>query len=427
MNPVFSSDDLRSAVARLPDNCLSAARQSALCQLLDRGLPTPRQEDWKYTDLAPLVALGNEWLKQAEKRPSATALDAESEAMMRRIDATWLVIADGFVRPDCLATAQAAGIDAMLLSEAGIELQFDAPLSDLNTALLVDGIFLRIPRQVALQKPIGIMIVDRAADGACLTQARIEIEVESKAIAEFVECHLSTGTAAHYANSIVNMRLGDRAEASYLRIQSRASRHHQTTRMTARLARDAVFNHGAFDLGGGLVRNDLCIDIEGPGVETRLTGAYLAADDQHVDNHTRVDHRVGPARSIQHYRGIAAGNGRCVWNGKAIVHVGADGTDAQQANHNLLLSDRAEVDAKPELEIYADDVKCSHGTTVGQLDAQALYYLQTRGIGRQEAVRLMTQAFVQSIVDRAPVVAAAQCLEQLVSARLGGIFEEVGI
>ncbi|MDX1500652.1 MAG: SufD family Fe-S cluster assembly protein, partial [Woeseiaceae bacterium] len=149
-----------------------------------------------------------------------------------------------------------------------------------------------------------------------------------------------------------------------------------------------------------------------------------ASDGQHLDNHTRVDHRVGPARSEQEYRGIATGSGRAVWNGKAIVHPGADGTDARQANHNLLLSGRAEIDAKPELEIYADDVRCSHGATIGQLDANALYYLQTRGIARREAERLLTRAFAHSVVARNPVPVLVDHVEALVDERLAGMLGE---
>jgi Fe-S cluster assembly protein SufD len=130
---------------------------------------------------------------------------------------------------------------------------------------------------------------------------------------------------------------------------------------------------------------------------------YLAEDGQHIDNHTRVDHKVGPARSEQEYRGILHGKSRAVWNGKAIVHAGADGTDADQANHNLLLSERCEIDTKPELEIYADDVKCSHGTTVGQLDETALFYLRTRGIDERGARELLTRAFAESILAKAPI------------------------
>jgi Fe-S cluster assembly protein SufD len=197
------------------------------------------------------------------------------------------------------------------------------------------------------------------------------------------------------------------------------------SRLTARLARDAVLNHAAFDLGGALVRNDIDVDIAGPGAAVNLQGLYLAHDRQHIDNHTRIDHRVGPATSVEEYRGILNDRARCVWNGKAIVHAGADGTDAQQTNRNLLLSAKAEIDTKPELEIYADDVKCSHGATVGQLDPDALFYLRTRGLDRAQAARALTRAFAAAIVDRIPVAAARRRIEQAIDERLTALIDGV--
>ena len=166
------------------------------------------------------------------------------------------------------------------------------------------------------------------------------------------------------------------------------------------------------------MRNDIVIGIANPGAEISFDGLYLAGEGQHIDNHTRVDHRVGPATSRQEYRGILNGRCRCVWNGKAIVHEGADGTDADQANHNLLLSEKAEIDAKPELEIYTDDVKCSHGTTVGQLDETSLFYLRTRGLDRQHAKQVLTHAFAAGLVSRVPVEAGKETVGRLVEARL---------
>jgi Fe-S cluster assembly protein SufD len=180
----------------------------------------------------------------------------------------------------------------------------------------------------------------------------------------------------------------------------------------------------SYDLGGGLVRNDVDIDINEAGADATFNGLFLAGDGQHIDNHTRVEHRVGPASSSQEYRGILNGRCRCVWNGKAIVHKGADGTDANQANHNLLLSDHAEIDAKPELEIYADDVKCSHGTTVGQLDETALFYLRSRGINKRQATQILTHAFAADLVARAPVATAKDAITALVEKRLGELIKE---
>lgn len=420
MTTALAIDDLRSIVEQLPPNPLAGTRLAALEHLAAHGVPTVRQEDWKYTDLSGVVALSNEWL--ARTAPAAEPQVIDVPGITHNIDAHWLIIADGVIDDTSLASAAAAGIEVSRLSETRPDLDFAAPLADLNTALLLDGLHIRVER--AVDKPIGLLLVDRVQDDVSVSQARIEIDVAANASAGFIEYHHSTGPAGHYANCLVNLAVAGGATANYVRVQTRAAEHSVTGRLAARLDRDSTFRHATFDLGGALVRNDLAIDIAAPGATADFFGVYLAGEGQHIDNHTRVDHRVGPAQSNQEYRGIATGNGRGVWNGKAIVHEGADGTDARQANHNLLLSEKAEIDAKPELEIYADDVKCSHGTTVGQLDASALYYLRTRGIGRREAERLLTHAFAHSIVAQTPIDGLAEILGALVEARLTDILAE---
>jgi Fe-S cluster assembly protein SufD len=276
----------------------------------------------------------------------------------------------------------------------------------------------------ATEKPLGLLVIDEAVASAGVSQANVEIEVAPGCDAEIVEYHHSSGAADHYSNSVIALQIDQAAHVGYVRIQDRRLGHVQTGRISAALGADARLNMASYDLGGGMIRNDVDIDIVNPGVDAVFNVLYLAGDGQHIDNHTRVDHRVGPAKSSQEYRGILNGRCRCVWNGKAIVHKGADGTDANQANHNLLLSENAEIDAKPELEIYADDVKCSHGTTVGQLDEAALFYLRSRGMDKQQSIRILTHAFAADLVGRAPVAAAKDTITVLVEKRLANLIEE---
>lgn len=424
MTARLAMDALRRAVERLPDDGLSAARTAGLERLTERGMPTLRDEDWKYTDLSAIVELSNGWLAAKAPLPAAGGLEAEIAAITAAWDAHWLVIANGEVLHGPLADLQLDGVSAALLSRSGREVGIEAPLSDFNAALLRDGIEIRIDRTFAAAKPIGLLMIDSAGDVQGVAQSRIDITLEAGATASIIEYHTSSGTAGHYANSVVGLELRAGASADYLRLQDRGRGHSQTGRLDARLQRDSSLEHCAIDVGGGLVRNDLDIAIEERGASATFSGLYLAGRDQHIDNHTRVDHRVGPARSEQEYRGILSRAARAVWNGKAIVRKGADGTDAQQANHNLLLSEDAEIDAKPELEIYADDVKCSHGTTIGQLDDTAIYYLRTRGIELREARRLLTDAFAQSIVARAPIESVRERLAALVAERLAALSAE---
>lgn len=421
--PALSIDAFRSAVSGLPDNSLRPARLNALEHLDKFGLPSTRHEDWKYTDLTSIVDISNRWLADgAMLAPTASNQDAMA-AIRETIDAHWLVVSNGVIADESLADARAAGISVTPLSETTSALDIDAPLADFNTALLRDGLHIHIAATRSLDKPIGFLIIDDATSRICVAQARIEIQLAANSEADFVEYHASFGDADHYSNTIIELRLGDGAKASFVRIQDRSLNHSQTTRLKATLECNSRFDYCGFDLGGRLIRNDLHVDIVGHGASAAFHGLYLAGDDQHIDNHSRVDHRVGPAASMQEYRGILTGDSRCIWNGKAIVHAGADGSDAKQANHNLLLSDKSEIDAKPELEIYADDVKCSHGTTVGQLDESALFYLRSRGLSKQHAVQVLTRAFAGSIVNKSPIAALHQCIAGMVETKLGQLVD----
>ena len=375
-------------------------------------LPTTRDEDWKYTDLSRARDITSRWL-DAGCETVAAEIDDDITRITSSIDATWFVIANGELR----LPGDTPGVSAQRLDSAPVA---DSALAELNTALLLDGLRVRI--EGTLEKPIGLLLIDGAADAAT-SQTYVEIEFAANSAGEVIEYHASLGATDHYANVIIDITVGDNAAANHVRIQDRDLSHVQTARTVVNVGRDARFSSTGFDLGGGLIRNDIVIDIAHPGAEISFDGLYLADEGQHIDNHTRVDHRAGPATSRQEYRGILNGKCRCVWNGKAIVHQGADGTDADQANHNLLLSEKAEIDAKPELEIYTDDVKCSHGTTVGQLDETSLFYLRTRGLDRQHAKRILTHAFAAGLVSRIPVESSREAVGKLVEARLAVVIQ----
>ncbi|MGI9248838.1 MAG: Fe-S cluster assembly protein SufD [Woeseiaceae bacterium] len=417
----LSIDDLRDVVRQLPDNGLTPARQAALAHLDEHGLPTLRDEDWKYTDLSPLVDISNRWLTAGGQQQSPVVQNDAVEAIVNSIDATWLVIANGAIDDRFFGISTDNGVELSRFSDAPSPFAMERPLADLNTALLQDGLRVRVTGSLA--RPVGILVIDRAGASAAVAQACVDIEVEPGASAEFIEYHVSDGDEDHYSNSVLSLAIGDNADVNHVRIQNRSIRHAQTGRTSISLGRDARLHMASYDLGGGLIRNDVDIDLSEPGAEVNFDGLYLAGDGQHIDNHTRVDHRVGPATSSQEYRGILNGKCRCVWNGKAIVHKDADGTDASQANHNLLLSDHAEIDAKPELEIYAEDVKCSHGTTVGQLDETALLYLRSRGLDKLHAKQVLTHAFAADLVLRAPVTAVREAITDIVETRLAELVE----
>lgn len=418
MTTNLAVEALRHTVAKLPGDTLTAFRQAAVSRLADRGLPTVHDEDWKYTDLSPIVELGNRWLSLPDGGGTGRDLPSLVERICREIDADWIVIANGDLPHRQLKELALAGVRARLLSASGRNIAIDSPLGDLNTALLKDGLDLRIDRNFQGNKPLGILLTDGTGAGPGLSQQRVNIELTEGASAEIIEYHASCGDGEHFSNTVVNIGVAGDACLRYVRLQDRATHHSHANSCEVRLGRNGSLRYLGLDLGGKLVRNDLRISLADPGADAALTGLYLAGNGQHIDNHIRVDHRVGPATSNQEYRGILQGAARAVWNGKAIVHPGADGTDARQENHNLLLSEQAEIDAKPELEIYADDVKCSHGTTIGQLDESALYYLRTRGIGEFDARRLLTEAFARIVVETTPIESLRSTLADLVGVRL---------
>lgn len=425
---------LERAVSGLPADALDAVRRDAMARFMVTGFPHPKLEDWKYTNLAPAVELSNAWLRDPGLPQDVPAIDAGLRqsilAATASIDAHWLVIANGAIDGATLgqlSTGEVEGLEAWSSAQRGDtpEVFVGEPMSRFNAALLRDVLHVRIAAGTVVDKPVGVLVIDDAGSEPGVSQTRAVIDLGDNARAQFIELHVSTGGNGHFANGVIELVLASGAQADYVRLQERGAGHFQVNRLTARLARDALLNHAAFDLGGELVRNDIDVDIAEPGASVSLQGLYLAHGRQHIDNHTRIDHRVGPAKSVEEYRGILNDRARCVWNGKAIVHAGADGTDAQQTNRNLLLSAKAEIDTKPELEIYADDVKCSHGATVGQLDPNALFYLQTRGLDRTEAARALTRAFAAAVVDRIPVISARSRIEQAIHARLNTLIDGV--
>lgn len=370
-------------------------------------LPTTRDENWKYTDLARVRDISLRWLEAGATSPPLS-LEEKIAAVTDSIDADWIIFSNGVLRD--LPSQEGLACEKLESAPAS-----DDALAELNAALLRDGLRLRIGGPLA--KPIGLLFID-GGKATTVSQGYVEIEAARSASAEIIEFHTSVGEADQYANTVLKISVGDNAAVGHVRIQDRGLNHVQTSATCVDVGRDGRFRSASFDFGGGLIRNDLNIDIARPGADVSFDGLYLAGDQQHIDNHTRVDHRVGPATSRQEYRGILNGKCRCVWNGKVIVHEGADLTDADQANHNLLLSSKAEIDTKPELEIYTDDVKCSHGTTVGQLDDTALFYLRTRGLDKRHATQVLTRAFAAGLISRVPVESATAAVSRLMEERL---------
>ena len=422
-------DSLEAAVAKLPPGPLSPVRERAARIFRADGFPDTGDEDWKYTNLASAASVSNRWLTaggaSATGAPDRVLHDEAAQNIIEQVDADWLIIRSGEIDAAEIAALQLPPeVSVTPLSSAATlpEIALDTPMSAFNAALLVDGLRIKVSSGARVERPLGLLYVD--APNGSVSQNRVIVDVAEDAQVKLLECGVSLEDGAQFSNSVTQVELGKNALAKHVRIQYRSEGHIALHRLSVDLEENARCIHNAFDLGGELIRNDVVCRINGVNADVTLGGLYLAGGSQHVDNHTRIEHRVGPATSNEIYRGILAGTSRGVFNGQAIVFVGADGTDANQANHNLLLSNGAEIDTKPELEIYADDVKCSHGATVGQLDENSLYYLRTRGLKTDEARALLTRAFAAEILDGLAIDAAdgflRTCVDRKMSELLGG-------
>ena len=382
-----------------------AVRREAMAAFARRGFPTRRDEDWKYTDLKPIIMGQFDPLsRSAGESHRRLALDRLPDLEIAP-DAPQLVFLDG----RRLANEDSPGLPA------GVEIpdrrtawrriraiqnegQFrDYPLTAINTAFSPDCTLIRVDANVEVSRPLHLVYLGgAAADGAA--QARLLIDLGANSRLCVVQ-HFAARDGG-WTNSVTQATGEPGSRLTLHRLQEHADEHFHTELLDVALARDASARLGYVDLGGRLVRNDLRVRLTEPGASCDISGVFLAARGQHVDNHTRIDHIAPHTASDEAFRGIVGERGRGVFNGKVVVHAGANGTDARQSSDNLLLSERGEVDTKPELEIYNDDVKCAHGATVGELDATQLFYLRSRGIDEDTARGLLIFAFANALLRR---------------------------
>ena len=291
----------------------------------------------------------------------------------------------------------------------------------LNTAFLDDGAVIRLPRGQAAMQPIHLVFLSTEEPGiARATHPRVVVDAEPDSHAVIIQDHVSIGGSVRLTNAVTEIALGANASVDLIVLQRECDEAFHVSNTTARLGRDARFGIHTLTLGGALVRNDLAVLLGEEGAHVTLNGLFLGTDDGLVDNHTLVDHAVPHTTSSQLYKGVLAGKSRGVFRGRVVVRPDAQKTNAQQSNPNLIMSDGAEVDSKPQLEIHADDVKCSHGTSIGRLDDEALFYLRSRGIDTAEARMLLTQGFANEITAALPAPAVGEHVRELLLNRLLG-------
>lgn len=428
MNAVVAGpiDGYREAfeAARPTFGAAVAARTAAFERFAELGFPVARDEAWKYTSLRRLAAR-----HFAARSASTTAVVLEDALAAFRV-----VIVDGHLRPELgtqgpppagltLRTLEAAGRDgeplgALLRVPTGGGTERFAAL---NAALCPDMLVIDIAQGA---NPEAIEIdVSAIGSEAGMSHPRLLIRAASGSTARIILRHVGDDAAERFVNAVVDVEVGADAVLHLYRLLSQGDRSFHIERIEATVGQRATFVMHDAQLGVGLGRLDLIARLAAPAAAAEITGLFLADGSRHLDTHLHVDHLAVGTRSLQDYRGIAAGRGRAVFNGKAIVHPGAQQSQARQTSRNLLLTPGAEIDTKPELEIYADDVQCNHGATTGQLDAAALFYLRSRGLSEQEARSALTRAFTGAVVSRMDHSPFADVVRGALDARLARLLE----
>jgi len=412
--PSFVEGPLPGTPASLP------LRRAALETLAKAGWPSRRTEAWKYTDLEPLA---HRDFDLAPRAPSSAETAAALE-LARRVapgSETWVFL-DGHQVAEGTAPkgVETRCVEAPAPAADGGE-QKAHPLAALNTAFAPYTFDVRVQ---AAERPATLHLVFVASARKRLApQPRVLVELERGATLALVQHFVDTGGGDGWINAFLETRQAAESKLTLLRVQCHAEERTHTSLLRARLGADASIEAGYFDAGGALVRNDVEIELAEPGAAASLFGLFIAGASQHVDNHTTIDHAAGETVSEEIFRGIVGGRARGVFNGKVIVRPQSQRIEARQSSDNLLLSPRAEIDTKPELQIYADDVKCAHGATVGELDAEQLFYLRARGLDERSARELLTTAFADVVIARIADDALRDSVTAAVRARLARLAE----
>jgi Fe-S cluster assembly protein SufD len=407
---------------------LRKLREDAFARFCETGFPTTHDEDWRFTNVSAIAR-------------TPFSLAKESKAQLSKKDlkswkiegaAAQLVFVDGWFMPelsvfDALPTHvrisslrdrienQPEAIEAHLGRYLNIQRD---PFCALNTAFLEEGAYLHLRRGTVLEAPIHLLFVSTASDVPSMSHPRNLLVLEDEGQATIIEEYVSLGGGTVLCNSATELVAGESATVSHYMIEREHRKAFNISTLRIQQARSANVASHSLLLGGGLVRNNVHPVLAGEGGECLINGLFVGEGRQHLDNYMYVEHASPHCSSRQFYNGILDGHAHGVFHGRIVVHKDAQKTDAKQTNRNLLLSDDAQIDTKPQLEIYADDVKCTHGATIGQIEENALFYLRSRGIDEISARRLLLLAFATECLDRMKPGVARSHAERLIREHL---------
>jgi Fe-S cluster assembly protein SufD len=417
-----------TATADAPD-WLESIRRRAMESFAATGFPTARDEEWRFTPVGPIT--------QTPWRPAFGSTPIAREALDPFVfghpEWTKLVFVNGVfsealssigvlapgLRVGSLADAIHAG-EAVIEAHLGRHSTSSSPFTALSTAFIREGGFVHVPANTDVTRPVHLVFVTTNEAAGSVSHPRNLIVVEPGARASIIESYVTLAPAGTYwTNAVTEVVAGANSWLEHTRIQRESERAYHIGSTYVDQYRDSHYRSFSMAMGGALARHNLHVRLNDENVEALMYGLYLTRGDQVVDNHTAIYHDQPNCRSWEVYKGVLDGRSRGVFNGKVFVRPEAQKTDAKQTNRNLLLSDGAKVNTKPQLEIFADDVKCTHGATVGRLDEVALFYARSRGVPAEEAQRLLTYAFAAEVISEVALEPVRKELERLVRSRLG--------
>ncbi len=421
----------RESLAREENAWLKYLRENAFEFFTENGFPTVQNEEWKYTNVAPI---GKENFEIASDK----AVDAEkiSRLFSKTESENRVVFVNNKLNQEMTNLSNLPeGARILNLNEAiqdetfspivrnNLEKLVDAETNGftaLNTAFIEEGMFIFVPKNTKIELPIHLIFI---TDENRASFPRVLLVAERGSEAMLIESYLRVAETKYLTDSVVEIVLEDDARLKHLRVQRESHNAFHVGTTAANLNRASVYDSTNITLGAKLSRHDVLVKFNAEGAECFVDGLYMIAEEQHADTHSVIDHALPNCLSHQTYKGIVDAKARAVFNGKVFVRENASGTDAQQSNKNLLLSNDARVDTKPQLEIFNDDVKCAHGATVGQLEEEELFYLLSRGLNEQLARNLLTYGFAEEIINKIEIESIKKQLDEAVLNRLNANLE----
>ena len=411
-------------------DALGALRTRGFARFSEVGFPTTRLESWRFTNVAPVTQRLFATPAPVDLEPSAI-----SAFELTGVEGPQIVCVDGRYSPHLSSVGElAAGVelgsmadllvtDPRLVDRYLAQLaRFDDPAASftaLNTGLLQDGLVVRIPDHTVLEAPVRLLFVSTGGDDV-MSHPRTLVVAGANSQVRVVESYAGVTDGAYLTNAVTEVFVGDGAVVDHYKLLRESVEAFHIASMHLSLGRSATFSSSAITLGGAIVRNEVMAELRGEGGECTLNGLYLVDGSRLVDNHTTILHAKPHCDSHELYKGILDNQARAVFNGKIIVAIDAQKTDAKQTNKALLLSEEAQINTKPELEIFADDVKCTHGATIGQLDPDALFYLRSRGLDREQARDVLIHAFASDLVHRIAITPIREQLDAVLLQQLPG-------